>query len=70
MPALKQKAGFAKLVGTDIDYLMRKYDIMLGRRSKNACPDVVLGDALNVSRQHARIYYNFDISAFIPFLSP
>lgn len=55
-----QDVGFAKLQGSGISHVMKKYEITLGRASKDARPDVVLGDTKSVSRQHARIYYNFD----------
>jgi pSer/pThr/pTyr-binding forkhead associated (FHA) protein len=55
-----QDVGFAKLQGSGIDHVMRTYEIVLGRASKDARPDVVLGDTKSVSRQHARIYFNFD----------
>ena len=38
---------------------MRKYEIVLGRRSSSASADVVLGDNMNLSRRHALITYNF-----------
>ena len=55
-----QRAAFAHLVGNDIDYLMKKYEITLGRQAKNFTPDVIMGDTMSVSRQHAKILYNFD----------
>lgn len=57
-----QKAGFARLVGLGVDHTMRKFEIVLGRRSKSTDLDVVLGDMMSVSRKHAKIYYNFDTS--------
>ena len=54
------RCGFAKLVGEKVDHIMRKYEITLGRRSKATNLDVVLGDFMSVSRNHARIYYNFE----------
>ena len=58
------RCGFAKLVGSPgVDYVIRKYSVTLGRRSKATDLDVVLGDMMSVSRQHARIYYNFETSA-------
>lgn len=58
-PGLAQ-CGFARLMGKDIDYIVQKYAVLLGRRSKASNVDVVLGDFMSVSRQHARILYNFD----------
>lgn len=60
-PRLK-RVGFAKLVGENVDHIMRKYEIVLGRRSKATALDVVLGDMMSVSRQHAKIFYNFESS--------
>lgn len=58
------KVGFAKLLGKNIDYVINKYDIILGRVNKNKPIDVSVGDTMSVSRQHARIYYNFSKSGF------
>ena len=57
-----QRVGFARLVGNDLDYLMRKYEITLGRRSKNSTLDVILGDTMSLSRNHAKISYSFERS--------
>lgn len=57
-----QQVGFARLIGNDIDYLMCKYEITLGRKSKNTKLDVVLGDTMSLSRTHAKISYNFEQS--------
>jgi hypothetical protein len=57
------KAGFAKLRGQGWEFFMQKYEIILGRNSKNSAVDVDLaknGGGMNVSRRHAKIYYNFD----------
>jgi len=59
-----QQCGFAKLVGDDFEYYMRKYEINLGRKSKTTELDVVLGENTNVSRNHACIRYNFAQSYF------
>lgn len=59
MDARVKRCGFARLHGEEVDYIVRKYDILLGRKSKASAVDVVLGDHMSVSRQHARIYYNF-----------
>lgn len=58
------KVGFAKIIGKDIDYVVNKYDIVLGRQNKNRSVDVSLGDVKSVSRQHARIFYDFDKKGF------
>jgi hypothetical protein len=62
-----QQCGFAKLVdeANDLVYVMRKYEIVLGRQSKSAGTDVVLGqDNMNVSRAHATIRWNFESRCF------
>jgi hypothetical protein len=59
-----QRAGFAKLVGQNIDYTMRKYECLMGRKSKAGSVDLVLGDMMSVSRQHARIFYNFQAGKY------
>ena len=59
------KVGFARLVGTPgVDHIVNKYEIVLGRRNKNKAIDVSLGDTMSVSRQHARIYYDFSNKGF------
>ena len=47
-----------------IDVFVRKFEIMMGRISKNAPIDVVLGDSNSISRQHAKIVYSFEHGAF------
>lgn len=74
--------AYAKLQGDGLEYFIRKYEVLLGRKSKSteldivlgACSTVVLpaaipelpschhafvGDNMNISRQHAKIAYNF-----------
>ncbi|KAB2018501.1 hypothetical protein ES319_D08G233600v1 [Gossypium barbadense] len=56
------EAGFAKLQGEDFEYYMGTYSIMLGRNSKKSIVDVdlaSLGGGMNISRHHARIFYDF-----------
>ncbi|KAG6486714.1 FHA domain-containing protein FHA2-like [Zingiber officinale] len=56
------EAGFAKLQGEDFEYYMQTYSIMLGRTSKKSTVDVdlsSLGGGMNISRHHARIFYDF-----------
>lgn len=65
--AVDLEAGFAKLQGEDFEYYMQTYSIVLGRNSKKSSVDVDLaglGGGMNISRQHARIYYDFDIKRF------
>lgn len=57
-----ERCGFARIVGENIDFLMRKYSITMGRKSKNNASDLVLGDHMSLSRQHARIFFDFDKS--------
>ncbi|KAK9918354.1 hypothetical protein WJX75_003459 [Coccomyxa subellipsoidea] len=57
-PRINQ-VGFAKLLGDGIEVNAKKYEIVIGRHSKSSIVDVVLGDSLNISRQHAKILYNF-----------
>ncbi|KAH7439751.1 hypothetical protein KP509_04G074500 [Ceratopteris richardii] len=61
------EAGFAKLQGEDFEYYMQTYSIVLGRNSKKSSVDVDLaglGGGMNISRQHARIFYDFDTKRF------
>ncbi|GBG62646.1 hypothetical protein CBR_g31665 [Chara braunii] len=61
------KAGFAKLQGEDFEYFMQSYSITLGRNSKKASVDLDLtdkGGGMNISRQHARIFYHFQHKCF------
>lgn len=56
------EAGFAKLQGEDFEYYMQTYSIILGRNSKKSSVDVdlsSLGGGMNISRHHARIFYDF-----------
>ena len=57
-----EEVGFAKLKGTNglaIEYIIKKYAITIGRKSKSTPVDVVLGDSMSISRNHATIEYNF-----------
>lgn len=55
------RCGFARLVGEGgLDYILRKYECTMGRRSKAANQDVVLGDVMSISRNHAEIKWSFD----------
>ncbi|MQL95767.1 hypothetical protein Taro_028429 [Colocasia esculenta] len=57
------RAGFAKLQGEDFYFYMQKYSILIGRGgSRRTNVDVDLGrvgGGTNVSRVHARIFYDF-----------
>ncbi|TYI16060.1 hypothetical protein ES332_A08G229000v1 [Gossypium tomentosum] len=62
------EAGFAKLQGEDFEYYMETYSIMLGRNSKKSIVDVdlaSLGGGMNISRHHARIFYDFALHRFV-----
>ncbi|KAL5711641.1 FHA domain-containing protein fha2 [Ranunculus cassubicifolius] len=61
------EAGFAKLQGEDFEYFMQTYSIVLGRNSKKSSVDVdlsSLGGGMNISRHHARIFYDFRMRRF------
>lgn len=52
------RVGFAKLLGDGVELYAKKTEIIIGRQSKSSNLDVVLGENMNVSRQHAKIAYN------------
>lgn len=58
------RVAFAKLQGEGLEYFVRKYEVLLGRKSKSTELDIVLGDNMNISRQHAKIAYNFQLGVF------
>lgn len=58
------RVAFAKLQGDGLEYFIRKYEVLLGRKSKSTELDIVLGDNMNISRQHAKIGYNFSLGVF------
>ncbi|DBB04401.1 hypothetical protein WJX77_002015 [Trebouxia sp. C0004] len=58
------RVAFAKLQGDGLEYFVRKYEVWLGRKSKSTELDIVLGDNMNISRQHAKIAYNFSLGVF------
>ncbi|XP_073099951.1 FHA domain-containing protein FHA2 isoform X1 [Elaeis guineensis] len=61
------EVGFAKLQGEDFEYYMQTYSIILGRNSKKSEVDVdlaSLGGGMNISRHHARIFYDFSRRRF------
>ncbi|KAK4482961.1 hypothetical protein RD792_010135 [Penstemon davidsonii] len=61
------EAGFAKLQGEDFEYYMQTYSIILGRNSKKSSVDVdlsSLGGGMNISRHHARVFYDFQRRRF------
>ncbi|KAM0887467.1 hypothetical protein ACQ4PT_029013 [Festuca glaucescens] len=59
--------GFAKLHGQDFDYYIQFYEIILGRNTKKQKVDLDLtkvGASKDISRRHARIYYDFKHHTF------
>ncbi|GJP41450.1 hypothetical protein CLOM_g1125 [Closterium sp. NIES-68] len=61
------RAGFAKLHGEDFEYFVQSYSIVLGRNSKKSSVDLdlsALGGGMNVSRNHAKIFYDFAAREF------
>jgi predicted component of type VI protein secretion system len=59
--------GFAKLHGQEFDYYIQFYEIILGRNTKKEKVDLDLtavGGAKDISRRHARIYYDFKDHTF------
>ncbi|XP_044392202.1 FHA domain-containing protein FHA2-like [Triticum aestivum] len=61
------EAGFAKLQGEDFQYIMQSYEIIVGRNSKKGKVDFDLsavGGDRDVSRRHARIFYDFQHRSF------
>jgi predicted component of type VI protein secretion system len=59
--------GFAKLHGQGFDYYIQFYEIILGRNTKKQKVDLDLtkvGASKDVSRRHARIYYDFKDHTF------
>ncbi|CAM0952234.1 unnamed protein product [Alopecurus aequalis] len=59
--------GFAKLHCQDFDYYIHYYEIILGRDTKKEKVDLdltVVGGAKDISRRHARIYYDFKHHTF------
>lgn len=61
------QAGFAKLQGEDFEYVVQQYSVVLGRNSKKATVDFDLaerGGCMNISRQHARLFFDFQKGAF------
>ncbi|KAK9790762.1 hypothetical protein WJX73_008037 [Symbiochloris irregularis] len=52
------RCGFCRLEGDGgLDFFAQRYEIALGRKSKSTHLDVVLGDNMNISRNHAKIVF-------------
>lgn len=57
--------AYAKLEGEDFCYYIRTLQVSLGRKVTNPeNVDIPLGHTKSVSRQHARLYYNFSTQRF------
>lgn len=56
-----QAVGYAKIVGEGVEHVLHKYSCVIGRRNKSKPLDVAL-DLMSVSREHAKIAYNFKSS--------
>ncbi|GAN09161.1 hypothetical protein MAM1_0247c08683 [Mucor ambiguus] len=57
--------AYAKLESEDFCYYIRTLQVTLGRRVKNPdSVDIPLGNIKSVSRQHARLFYNFSTQRF------
>ncbi|OBZ81142.1 Fork-head transcriptional regulator 2, partial [Choanephora cucurbitarum] len=57
--------AYAKLEGEDFCYYIRTLQVTLGRRVKKPdSVDIPLGNIKSVSRQHARLFYNFTTQRF------
>ncbi|KAL9548613.1 hypothetical protein MBANPS3_005608 [Mucor bainieri] len=57
--------AYAKLEGEDLCYYMRTLQVSLGRKVSNPNNvDIPLGNTKSVSRQHARLFYNFSSQRF------
>jgi hypothetical protein len=57
--------AYAKIEGEDFYYYVRKLQVSLGRKvSVPENVDVPLGNTKSVSRQHARLFYNFSLERF------
>lgn len=57
--------AYAKLEGDDFCYYIRTLQVSLGRKVTNPeNVDIPLGNTKSVSRQHARLFYNFSTQRF------
>lgn len=57
--------AYAKLEGDELCYYMRTLQVSLGRKvSTPNNVDIPLGNTKSVSRQHARVFYNFSSQRF------
>lgn len=57
--------AYAKLEGDDFCYYIRTLQVTLGRKVSNPeNVDILLGNTKSVSRQHARLFFNFSTQRF------
>lgn len=57
--------AYAKLEGDDFCYYIRTLQVTLGRKVSNPDNvDILLGNTKSVSRQHARLFFNFSTQRF------
>jgi hypothetical protein len=57
--------AYAKLEGEEFCYYIRTLQVSLGRKVTNPDNvDIPLGNTKSVSRQHARLFYNFSTQRF------
>ncbi|RUO96215.1 fork head domain-containing protein [Jimgerdemannia flammicorona] len=57
--------AYAKLEGDEFCYYIRTLQVTLGRKASNSDNvDIPLGNTKSVSRQHARLFYNFSTQRF------
>jgi hypothetical protein len=57
--------AYAKLEGDDFCYYVRTLQVTMGRKVSNPeNVDILLGNTKSVSRQHARLFFNFSTQRF------
>lgn len=55
----------APFLQPQLDYYAQKYEVIIGRRNKKDVLDIALDESnAQVSRQHARIFYDFDVKVW------
>ena len=66
----KPVQAYAKLEGETVCYYVKTLQVTIGRRTSPTDQiDLHLGPIKSISRQHARLYYNFDIQRFELYIS-
>nr|CAG8521334.1 3046_t:CDS:2 [Entrophospora candida] len=64
------KKAYAKLEGETVCYYVKALQVTIGRRTSPTDQiDLHLGPIKSISRQHARLYYNFNIQRFELYIS-